>query len=181
MATVAPSKVVAIIPARYGSTRFPGKPLADISGKPMIVRVYERALSVPTVDEVAVATDDQRIAHVIQQIGGQVIMTSPQHQSGTDRLIETMQYFEHATYFLNIQGDEPFINPQDIENLVEILTDADATCIATLATPIRELQTLFHENSVKVVLNQQKYALYFSRSPIPFLKTQNNLSINVFF
>lgn len=173
--------IVGIIPARYASTRFPGKPLADIAGKSMIARVYERASMAAALNYLVVATDDERIAQAVKQFGGNYIFTNPNHQSGTDRIIEVMQHFPDSTYFINIQGDEPFINPKDIEQVVGILKDTNKPCVATLASPIRDSQMLFQENSVKVVLDKQKQALYFSRSPIPFSKDPQKLMGQNFF
>ncbi len=164
--------IIGLIPARFASTRFPGKPLADIGGKPMIQRVYERAAQVlPTV---YVATDDQRIADVVTAFGGRVVMTSVHHQSGTDRCKEALDHAQNTegrTFraVINIQGDEPFINPHQIEQLADVLTNPD-TEIATLIKPVTSAADLFNPNKPKVVVGIHNEALYFSRSPIPYLR-----------
>ena len=161
-----------IIPARYASTRFPGKPLADIGGKPMIQRVYEQATKV--LSKVVVATDDNRIFDAVTAFGGEVIMTSDQHQSGTDRCTEALDKTEAQTgrsfnVVVNIQGDEPFIQPEQLERLTSCFHNAD-TEIATLIKPLKTTEELFDPNKPKVVLNNSSQALYFSRSPIPFFR-----------
>ncbi len=165
-----PLSFVGIIPARYASTRFPGKPLADIGGKPMIQLVYERASSVlPTV---CVATDDRRIYDVVRAFGGRVVMTSPEHRSGTDRCHEAYTLMgEPYEVIVNIQGDEPFVHPSQIETLQACFADPH-TQIATLARPLtgRHADALADPNTVKVVMDNQGRALYFSRSPIPYLR-----------
>lgn len=164
--------IIGLIPARYASTRFPGKPLADIGGKPMIQRVYEQASSV--LDTVYVATDDKRIADVVRSFGGRVVMTSVDHQSGTDRCREALAHAEKEEgrsfrAVINIQGDEPFINPKQISQLADILTDP-STEIATLIKHASSKSDLFNPNKPKVVVGKQNNALYFSRSPIPYLR-----------
>ena len=167
-------KFIGIIPARYASTRFPGKPLADMDGKPMIQRVYEQVCH--TLDKVCVATDDPRIESAVLAFGGEVVMTSDQHRSGTDRCFEAYQKVG-AGYdvVINIQGDEPFIQPQQIETLKNCFTD-HSVCIATLATPFAAdgdfEKTLFNANSPKVVLNKKGDAMYFSRSIVPYIRGQ---------
>ncbi|PWJ42366.1 3-deoxy-manno-octulosonate cytidylyltransferase [Sediminitomix flava] len=157
-----------IIPARYASTRFPAKPLADLKGKSVLQRVYEQAKKAKTLDHVVVATDHQEIFQHVIDFGGEVVMTNENHQSGTDRcyeaLINTKLDFD---YIINIQGDEPFIDPNEIDLLANLL-EQDGTDIATLAVKIKSSETLFDPNAVKVVLDNQQKALYFSRSPIPF-------------
>lgn len=158
-----------IIPARFASTRFPGKPLVDIGGKSMIQRVYEQVSKV--LNDVYVATDDERIYDAVVAFGGKVIMTSDQHRSGTDRCYEA--YTKLPAEFdviINIQGDEPFIQPSQIEALKMCFED-ETTQIATLVKPIAVSETdslLFNPNSPKVVLDKNSCALYFSRSPIPY-------------
>lgn len=158
-----------IIPARFASTRFPGKPLVDIGGKSMIQRVYEQVSKV--LNDVYVATDDERIYDAVVAFGGKVIMTSDQHRSGTDRCYEA--YTKLPAEFdviINIQGDEPFIQPSQIEALKMCFED-ETTQIATLVKPIAVSETdslLFNPNSPKVVLDKNNCALYFSRSPIPY-------------
>ena len=164
-------KFIGIIPARYASTRFPGKPLADMNGKPMIQRVYEQVKDV--LDSVCVATDDIRIENAVKAFGGQVVMTSDQHRSGTDRCYEAYQKIgEGYDVIVNIQGDEPFIHPEQIQTIKTCFADAN-TQIATLVKPFRSdddfESTLFNPNSPKVVLNKNN-AMYFSRSIIPHIR-----------
>lgn len=161
-----------IIPARFKSTRFPGKPLADIKGKPMIRHVFERASAV--MDRVIVATDDRRIATAVQEFGGEVIMTSTEHQSGTDRCAEALGKAEEAhgtTYdvVVNIQGDEPFLAGEQIRLLQSCFSDEN-TQIATLIKKIENEGDIRNPNRAKVVVEKNGFALYFSRSPIPFLR-----------
>lgn len=158
-------KVIIVIPARYASTRFPAKPLAMLLGKPMVQHVYERAKQVQGVDEVLVATDDTRIYEAVEQFGGKAMMTSEHHQSGTDRLIEVMKAYP-ADAYINVQGDEPLIRPEDIALLV-VQLGIPETQVATLCHAI-DAEDAKNPNFVKVVLNQHKQALYFSRSPIPY-------------
>ncbi len=162
-------KFQVIIPARYASTRFPGKPLAMLGSKTMIQHVYEKALQV--VDNVCVATDDERIFNAVINFGGVAVMTSPNHKSGTDRICEAYRLLESdADVVVNLQGDEPFIMPQQIESLIACFKNPQ-TQIATLARPFNEDEDLFDPNIVKVVFSQDNNrALYFSRSPIPYLR-----------
>lgn len=162
-------KTLGIIPARYASTRFPGKPLVDLNGKSLIQRVYERVVAAPALDEVVVATDDQRIFDHVLGFGGKVQMTQEDHQSGTDRCAEIAQIFPEYEVVLNIQGDEPFLDYEQLEKVASPLIRGLAQ-IATLAMPIQEESDLFNPNVVKVVFNAQKLAMYFSRSTIPYLR-----------
>jgi 3-deoxy-manno-octulosonate cytidylyltransferase (CMP-KDO synthetase) len=159
--------VVGVIPARYGSTRLPGKALRTILGKPMILRVYERCLMAEILDAVYVATDDARIARVIDEAGGKAVMTSPHHPSGTDRLAEAVQSIE-ADIVVNIQGDQPFIDPVMIEEGVQPLLEDPALPMGTLMHPITRDADLADPSVVKVVTDVAGNALYFSRSLIPF-------------
>lgn len=166
-------KYLALIPARYASSRFPGKPLADIHGKPMIRRVYERCATVFGAD-CYVATDDPRIESAVKAFGGQVIMTSASHRSGTDRCAEALDTAERQTghpfdIVVNIQGDEPFIATEQLEQIRNCFADP-STQIATLVKPFGATENIFNENSPKVVLTASGDALYFSRSAIPFLR-----------
>ena len=167
-------KFLGIIPARYASTRFPGKPLADMLGKPMIQRVYEQVF--PVVDRLYVATDDVRIEAAVNAFGGNVVMTSAHHRSGTDRCYEAFCLVgdEHDV-IINIQGDEPFIQPDQIE-LLKSCFQMPETQIATLVKPFDAScdveKELFNPNSPKVVLNKNREALYFSRSVIPCIRGQ---------
>jgi len=162
-------RFVAIIPARYASTRFPGKPLVDIGGKTMIQRVYDQVSKV--LDDVYVATDDKRIFDKVHSVGGKVSMTSDAHRSGTDRCYEAFTKLEDwFDVVINVQGDEPFIQPEQIEALKNCFAD-DETQIATLVKKITDkdgVEVLFNPNSPKVVIDKQNNALYFSRSPIPY-------------
>lgn len=165
-------KFIGIIPARYASTRFPGKPLADMDGKPMIQRVYEQVIQ--AVDEVCVATDDERIEAAVKAFGGKVVMTSDKHRSGTDRCFEAYQKIGKGfDVVINIQGDEPFIHPEQIETIKSCFTDEQVQ-IATLVKPFFPdddfESTLFNPNSPKVVVNKKMEAMYFSRSIIPYIR-----------
>lgn len=159
-------RCIIVIPARYASTRLPGKPLADILGKPMIQHVYERALEVKGVDAVIVATDDERVMAAVAAFGGHALMTSSSHPSGTDRLAEVMRAFP-ADIYVNLQGDEPLVRPEDVQRLVDGIRQNPEIRVGTLCHPIsaREAQ---NPNCVKVVLDANRGALYFSRAPIPF-------------
>lgn len=159
-------RLVIVIPARYGSTRLPGKPLADILGKPMVQHVYERALQVPDVHAVLVATDDERVAHAVRAFGGRCVMTSPDHPSGTDRLAEVMMQVE-AEIYINLQGDEPMVRPSDIARLAAGMWADHSVQVGTLCHPIPPAEAN-NPNTVKVVLAANGDALYFSRSPIPY-------------
>lgn len=164
-------KFIGIIPARYGSSRFPGKPVADMAGKPMIQRVYEQVKK--AIDEVWVATDDERILKVVEDFGGKAVLTSPDHKSGTDRCNEAFSKIGNGfEIVINIQGDEPFIQPQQIETLKSCF-DSKETELATLVKPFKKedgFEVLFNPNSPKVVLNKNSEAIYFSRSIIPYIR-----------
>lgn len=162
--------IAGIIPARYASTRFPGKPLADINGKTMIQRVYERAAQSQALAIVAVATDDERIAEHVRSFGGNVVMTAPHHPSGTDRCFEALQWLgDSYKYVINIQGDEPFIDPEQINELAAVLQDGTAE-IATQMIAVTSYEELIDNGEVKITLNANNEALYFSRNTIPFVK-----------
>jgi len=160
-------KVVAIIPARYGSTRFPGKPLVDILGKSMTQRVYEGVSQSRLIEEVIVATDDERILNNVRSFGGKAVMTSRTHQTGTDRVAEVARKLK-AEIIVNVQGDEPLIQGRIIDKAIQpLLKDASLT-MSTLMTPLADLNEWLDPNVGKVVVDQKGFALYFSRSPIPF-------------
>lgn len=161
---------LAIIPARYASTRYPGKPLVDIAGKSMIQRVYDQVNRATLVDRVIVATDDSRIFDHVKSFGGDVMMTSENHVSGTDRCAEVARAFPEFEVVINVQGDEPFLSPEDVDKVVEPLINDSALSISTLSTPVSTTQTLFDPNAVKVVRKQSGEALYFSRQAIPFMR-----------
>ncbi len=160
-------RVAAIIPARYASTRLPGKPLADIGGRPMVWRVYEQAAKARLVDEVWVATDDQRVYDAVDALGGNVVMTSPDHPSGTDRLAEAAEKIQ-ADIYVNVQGDEPLIPPELIDEAVQPLLEDGSLNMATAAVRITGADEIADPSVVKVVLDEKGDALYFSRAPIPF-------------
>ncbi len=156
-----------VIPARYASSRFPGKPLVPIAGRPMIQHVYERACQSRWADHVVVATDDTRIAAAVEAFGGQAVMTSPSHPSGTDRVAEVVAQHP-CDIVVNVQGDEPCIAPQAIDAMIQPLRDNPVVQMTTLAHPLRATEELFSPNVVKVVVDQAGYALYFSRASIPY-------------
>jgi len=163
-------KKIAIIPARYASTRFPGKPLVNIKGKPMVQHVYDKAIESKVFDKVIVATDDVRIEKVVKGFGGAVMITSDQHQSGTDRCGEVINSLdEDFDIAVNIQGDEPFIHVEQLEQLVTLF-DNPNTDIATLKKQLNNIEDVHNPNIVKVVSALDKRALYFSRNPIPFTR-----------
>lgn len=161
---------VGIIPARYASTRLPAKPLADICGKTMIQRTYEQCLRAKLLDAVWVATDDQRIADHVHAFGGNAVLTSPHHPSGTDRCAQAVQLCcPQATAIVNIQGDEPFIDPNQIDTLAALLRQPN-TALATLIRPITTIAELDDPSKPKVIIDAQGRAIYFSRHPIPYLR-----------
>ena len=173
-------KVLGVIPSRYESTRFPGKPLVDIAGKSMIQRVYEQCAKANRLTKIVVATDDKRIYDHVLDFGGNAMITMDTHQSGTERCGEVVEKFEEKDEFfdivVNIQGDEPFISPDQINKVVEILWKDDQAEIGTLAKKITTKEELFNENVVKLVMTENegdgepRDALYFSRHPIPFVR-----------
>lgn len=165
-------KILGVIPARYASSRFPGKPLIDIKGKSMIQRVYAQCQASELLDEVIVATDDERIFDHVHAFGGKVLMTAEHHRSGTERLVEIAEKETSYTHFVNIQGDEPFIDPAQIDLLCKLLTSDSEVQIATLVHKIHSYEELINPNMPKVVLDEQGNALYFSRSPIPFIRKE---------
>lgn len=162
-------KVLGVIPARYASTRFPGKPLVDIQGKSMIRRVYEQTAKASGIDKVVVATDDERIAAEVKNFGGEFIMTGSQHQSGTDRCAEVVGQVPGFDVVVNIQGDEPFIDPAQIDLLISCFTDPQVQ-LATLIKEIHTHEELFNHNLPKVILNSKREAVYFSRQTIPYIR-----------
>ncbi len=160
-------KIIGVIPARYGSTRLEGKPLKDICGKPMIQRVYEAAEQATLLDELYVATDDQRIVHAVESFGGKARLTSVQHKTGTDRAAEVAQALA-VDIVVNVQGDEPLLKAAMIDEVIQPLIDEPDLPMSTLCTPIHEEGDLHNPHVVKVVFDQRGYALYFSRSLIPY-------------
>jgi 3-deoxy-manno-octulosonate cytidylyltransferase (CMP-KDO synthetase) len=162
-------RISAIIPARYASSRFPAKPLALIGGKPMIERVYESVLKCQQFQQVVVATDDERIANCVHAFGGNVMMTRSDHQSGTDRIAEAARQLPDTDVIVNVQGDEPFIQAEQLDQVCAFFQDPRVD-IATLAHPLQELDRILDANVVKVAMAASGRALYFSRSPIPYLR-----------
>ena len=162
--------VVAVIPARYGSTRLPGKPLAIIGGKPMIQHVYENASKAKLLDQIIVATDDRRIEEAVKKFGGNVVRTSKDHASGTDRLAEVARKLKAADWLVNIQGDLPFIRAQTIARAIQPLMDDRKIPMGTVCTAIYEMKDWQNPNVVKVLKDRAGFALYFSRAPIPFFR-----------
>ena len=160
-------KIGCVIPARFGSTRLPGKPLADIAGKPMIQRVYERVTNAKKPEVFIVATDDQRVYDAVQSFGGTVVMTDANHPTGTDRLAEVAQQYTDLDVIINVQGDEPMIDANLIDQLAELFESDDALQMATVATPLSE-EEYDEPSAVKVILNKRNDAMYFSRSLIPY-------------
>lgn len=162
-------KVVVVIPARFGSTRLPGKPLVSLAGKPMIQRVYERAKSAQQANQVIVATDDERIVKVVEGFGGEARMTRPDHRTGTERVAEVAAHVA-GDVFVNVQGDEPLLDPAAVDTAVQSLLEEPAAAISTVATPIKRPADIMDPNVVKTVLDFDGNALYFSRAPIPWVR-----------
>ncbi len=163
------ARKIVIIPARFASTRLAGKPLLDICGEPMICHVYRRARTIPNIDTVAVATDDQRIASCIRDIGGTAFLTDRGHSSGTDRIAEAARQIELEpdAVVINIQGDQPLISQEPVLKMIGLLADDSQIHMATAACPL-QAEEITNPNRVKVVLDSNSRALYFSRAPIPF-------------
>jgi 3-deoxy-manno-octulosonate cytidylyltransferase (CMP-KDO synthetase) len=163
------SPVVVVLPARYGSTRFPGKPLADLAGRPLIRHAYEAAAQVPGVDRVTVATDDVRIADAVTGFGGEALLTTGTHQTGTDRLAEVAEKID-ADLYVNVQGDEIISSGEMLAPMIETFRADPALTVGTLCHALDDLADLSNPNVVKVVLDHAGFALYFSRAPIPFVR-----------
>ena len=163
------SGVVIVIPARYGSTRLPGKPLVSLAGKAMIERVYERAKMAKTARRVIVATDDERIVKAVEAFGGEARMTRADHRTGTERIAEVAAHTE-GKVFVNVQGDEPLLDPAAVDAAVNALLEEPAAAIATVAVAIRTPADIMDPNVVKTVLDFEDNALYFSRAPIPWVR-----------
>jgi 3-deoxy-manno-octulosonate cytidylyltransferase (CMP-KDO synthetase) len=161
--------ILGIIPARFTSTRFPGKPLVDIAGKTMIQRVYEQCQKAKSLTKVLVATDNDQIHDHVLHFGGHVTMTAPEHQSGTDRCAEIASLHPDYDVYINIQGDEPFIDPEQIDTLCQCFNQTEPQ-IATLIKKINTTEELINPNSPKVIINTKQEAIYFSRTSIPFLR-----------
>ena len=165
-------KVIAFIPSRYESSRFPGKPLAPISGVPMIGHVSQRAMSCPEVSEVFVVTDDERIFQCVEELGGRAIMTEKRHRTGTDRIAEASQKMnlDEEDLIINVQGDQPLFHPSAISDLITPMKEDPMIPMGTLKYRIRDEAEIDNPNHVKVVTDSEGFALYFSRSPIPFFR-----------
>jgi 3-deoxy-manno-octulosonate cytidylyltransferase (CMP-KDO synthetase) len=163
------AKVVVVIPARYGSTRLPGKPLVLLAGKPMIQRVFERAKLAKRVHRVIVATDDERIVKAVKTFGGEAKMTRADHRTGTERVAEVAAR-EEGDIFVNVQGDEPLLDPEAVDAAVDSLLEEPQASISTVATPIKTPADIMDPNVVKTVVDFESNALYFSRAPIPWVR-----------
>jgi 3-deoxy-manno-octulosonate cytidylyltransferase (CMP-KDO synthetase) len=161
--------IVIVIPARYASTRLPGKPLVQLAGKPMVQRVYERAKMAKSGTRVIVATDDERIVKAVEAFGGEARMTRPDHRTGTERIAEVAAHTEGAV-FVNVQGDEPLLDPAAVDAAVGALIEEPVAAIATVAVPIKVQTDILDPNIVKTVLDFDGNALYFSRAPIPWIR-----------
>lgn len=163
------TRVLAVIPARFASSRFRGKVLANLAGKPVVQHVYERTSGCGAIDKVIVATDDSRVEDAVVGFGGEVIMTSPSHRCGTERTAEVVSSLDWPVV-LNVQGDEPLIDPRSLRSCVDHLLNDDAVDVSTLATPIHDPKKAEWPHVVRVVLDESGRALYFSRAPIPYVK-----------
>ena len=170
-------RIVIIIPARFGSTRLPGKPLLKVNNKPIIQWVYERACQSKLASKVIVATDNEEISNAVLAFGGTVEITSSEHQSGSDRIAEIVKRNPNIEYIVNVQGDEPLISPESIDLAIEALTSDNQADIATLIRKIDDREELTNPNTVKVVFDNNNYALYFSRSPIPYERNLNETDL----
>jgi len=162
-------EVIIVIPARFGSTRLPGKPLVLLAGKPMIQHVYERSKLAGRASRVIVATDDERIVKAVESFGGSARMTRPDHRTGTERVAEVAAH-EKGDIFVNVQGDEPLLDPVSVDTAIEALLEEPAASIATVATPIKTPADIMDPNVVKTVLDFDNNGLYFSRAPIPWVR-----------
>jgi 3-deoxy-manno-octulosonate cytidylyltransferase (CMP-KDO synthetase) len=170
------NKIAAIIPARYASTRFPGKPLIDLLGKSMLQRVYEQVQKVKEINDIYVATDDSRIQNHAQSWNAKVVLTDPNCQSGTERIIQAMQILPSFDYYINVQSDEPLIAPEQIQQLIQLLLSLDkyTATVATLKQKIYAAEDIANVNIVKLVTDNANKALYFSRLPIPYIRNANS-------
>ena len=169
-------KILCVIPARYASTRLPGKPLADIVGKPMIQHVYERSAQATIPQQVVVATDDEKVFQAVQQFGGKVVMTSSEHQTGTDRLAEVASKYAEVDVIINVQGDEPLIDPKVIDELAQEFLNDTALQMASVMS-IMDTEDYQNPNAVKVVTDLNHNALYFSRSLLPYLRVEGKANV----
>jgi len=169
-------KAVAVIPARFNSTRFPGKPLAILKEKPLIQHVYEHVASANLITAVFVATDDKRISDAVIKFSGRALMTSPEHTCGTERIAEVAKNID-CDIVVNIQGDEPFIRPDMVDDVVRVLSDDPRAGISTLAKKTADIKEILSPNVVKVVFNNEGFAMYFSRAPIPYYRDSYELRV----
>ena len=167
-------QIVGLIPARWKSSRFPGKPLHPLAGKPLLQHVHERACQCRSLEELAVATDDERIREAAESWGARVIMTSSDHPTGTDRLAEAVAQMPGATHVINLQGDEPLLDPELIDEMAGILSADHSLRMITAANPLDDVASRDDPNVVKVVLDTSGHALYFSRSPIPYARREED-------
>ena len=167
------NRVLGIIPARWASSRFPGKPLHPIAGKPLIQHVWDQCKKTQNLDEILIATDDTRIAENAESFGAKVVMTSNDHVSGTDRIAEAAKTDQHCTHIINIQGDEPLIDPELIDQLAEKISNDPKICMITAAVPGINNLDLANSNVVKTVINKENNAIYFSRSVIPHQNSES--------
>ena len=169
-------KTVCVIPARYASVRLPGKPLIDICGRPLIQRVYEKAARAQRLDRVIVAPDDERIKQAVESFGGEAVMSPPSLPTGSDRVARVLEdlNLDHDV-IMNLQGDEPLIDPTDLDRLVECLEEAPGVQMASLMAPLHERADVEDVNQVKVVIDHEDFALYFSRAPIPFWRRKEDI------
>jgi 3-deoxy-manno-octulosonate cytidylyltransferase (CMP-KDO synthetase) len=174
-----PSSLAIVIPARWGSTRFPGKALHKLAGKPLVQHVWERSRQVKNITRIVIATDDDRIAKTARDFGAEVMMTSPNHPTGSDRIAEVALRLRGITHFINVQGDEPMIDPKLIEKLAANLLRNPGVSMITAATPFENTREAKNPNTVKVVVGCTGNALYFSRSPIPFHRDSHDASSRV--
>lgn len=170
-------QALCVIPARYASTRLPGKPLADICGKPMIVRVYERVKETKNIGDIIVATDDERIKEVVEASGGKAYLTAKNHPTGTDRIAEVVQNYQNADIILNVQGDEPLIEPSVLDKLLDVFQRKNPPPMATVKVPMTSINEINNPSNVKVITDRQENAIYFSRSPLPYFRSENKIPV----
>jgi len=170
-------RCVGVIPVRYASTRFPGKPLADLNGHPMIYHVYQRASQAAELSRLVVATDDERIRQAVEAFGGEVVMTSSNHATGTDRVAEAVRHLE-ADIVVNVQGDEPLLNPAMITQVIQPLLREEAVRVTTLMHPIKDIADALDANVVKMATDLDGNVLYYSRAPIPYPKDRKGYQMD---
>ncbi len=169
--------ILCVIPSRISSTRLPRKPLLEIQGKAMVQWTYENARRCDALTEIVVATDSEEIAAVVHAVGGKTVMTDPQIQTGSDRVAAVAKQFPHMDVIINLQGDEPFIKPQMLKDLIKPFLDGEQVLMSTLAYPIKNAEEFSDPGAVKVILDQERNALYFSRSPIPYFRVPSEAPV----